>query len=67
MLKKIVCCGAQPTEKVKIIPAKATKTLGIFARGSIARIQVKKIRVEKAEDVVSLKLKDIKPVGNIDQ
>tara|TARA_B110000305_G_C19351938_1_gene594753 strand:+ start:57 stop:257 length:201 start_codon:yes stop_codon:yes gene_type:complete len=65
MFKRIFCCsGPAPTEKykiidhkgketIKVIPAKATKTLGRFARGSIARIQAKKIRVEKAEQIAS--------------
>lgn len=67
------CCGAKPTvvykheNKTYKIPKKAADTIGRFARGKIARIEVNKLKKDKMEEITSLKLTDIKKFGKIDQ
>lgn len=53
------CCGAKPTvvykheNKTYKIPKKAADTIGRFARGKIARMEVDKLKKNKMEEITS--------------
>ena len=53
------CCAPKPTvmykhdDKTYKIPKKAADTIGRFARGKIARIEVNKLKKDKVEEITS--------------